>query len=137
MTDLPDDNRLHTIHVALLSGALVLLVLAAVWIAGQYAEASRIADEQIRREHQAWLWALATAVLLLTMFFIFALVVHVFGRRLGRPDLRKPTEYVDAWSEAGRRLELDEDEFVDGDRDGPAGRNDEDGHDRPNHKGDV
>ncbi len=76
--------------------------------------ASRLAVEKADKLRLDTLSAQATLVLAIVLFVLLAGLLLTF--RIGRffrvsPDSRpKPTRYVDAWEESGRRLKLPEDE---------------------------
>jgi hypothetical protein len=114
-----DPDRTHLMAVGVISALLASLVAAAAWIAAKLVEIRRMTGDERPERLEAFLWVLAFAVLALTLYLIFVLAVRVIGRRLRQPQPAEPTEYVDAWSEAGRRLELDEE-----DPDAQPGRDD-------------
>lgn len=64
----------------------------------------------------AWtrLALLCVALLALTLVLLVGVVVRRIGRRFSqRKSPRQPTRYVDAWREAGRRIEVPDEEDTD------------------------
>lgn len=82
-----------------LSGGLTVLVLLA-------ADAAAAAEAGVRETllHLAWIGVLLLALALLLLAWV---VFRHLRRRLSEGASRKPTAYVDAWQEAGRRIKLD------------------------------
>jgi hypothetical protein len=90
--------------VFLIVFAIVLLLVVQIYLLPAMQAAKGVDDPKQRQE----LSAIATLILCVVLFVLFAGLVLTF--RIGRfffprpPTARtKPTEYVDAWAEAGRR----------------------------------
>lgn len=91
--------------IFLLLFAVVLLLVTNLYLLPALEASKGVEDPRQRRQ----LSAVATLVLFVVLFVLFAGLVLTF--RVGRfflprpPTARaKPTEYVDAWAEAGRRM---------------------------------
>ena len=96
------------IFLILFSG--VLLLVSQLYLIPAL-RAAKDADPAEKRQLAAY----ATLILVVVLFVLFAGLVLTF--RIGRfffpraPAVRrKPTEYVDAWAEAGRRISVEEPE---------------------------
>ncbi|MFW6062084.1 MAG: hypothetical protein ACOC93_04675 [Planctomycetota bacterium] len=96
-----------------------LLVLLAALLAMALLLSVQRAGQAGGDERDAWtrLALLCMALLALTLVLLVGVLVRRMGQGLGeKPKPRKPTPHMDAWSEAGRRIQLpDEDDSDDGD----------------------
>src|SRR4051812_35895106 len=97
--------------VFLIVFAVVLLLAVQLYLLPAMQAAKGVDDVRQREE----LSAIATLILCVVLFVLFAGLLLTF--RIGRfffprpPTKRnKPTEYVDAWAEAGRRATMPEEE---------------------------
>jgi hypothetical protein len=104
-TDRPRPSLLLRSVVFLAIFALVLVVVTNLYLIPAYA-----AYKEATPEERTHLTAYARLILAVVLFVLFAALVLVF--RVGRffiprtpPARGKPTEYVDAWAEAGRRMQ--------------------------------
>jgi O-antigen/teichoic acid export membrane protein len=114
MTPLPDrprPPRMLLRAVAFLGVFAIILVLVVNLYLIPAMTAAKDADVKQRHELAAY----ATLILVVVLFVLFAGLLLTF--RIGRfffprPPIppRKPTEYVDAWAEAGRRAPVPEEE---------------------------
>jgi hypothetical protein len=92
--------------LAFMAGFALLLVFVSRWYLIPALEASRVASGEQKRQ----LAAHARLVLAIVLFILVAgiLLTFRFGRyfapRLGEKS--KPTQYVDAWAESGRRVSV-------------------------------
>ena len=105
-TDPPRPSRL------LLRSAVFLAIFAAVLVvvSNSYLIPALGAYKEATPSERKHLSALALLILAVVLFVLFAALVLVF--RIGRffiprtlPRRVKPTVYVDAWAEAGRRMQ--------------------------------
>jgi hypothetical protein len=102
-----------------LASFLVVVIIVSYYFLIPALEAAKSADPKAKSE----LAAVSRLVLALVLFVLLVGLILAFrpGRfflpRRGSPRTR--TEYPDAWTEAGKRLEMPEDED-DEDRDGPS-----------------
>jgi drug/metabolite transporter (DMT)-like permease len=89
--------------LALLAGILAALV----WVMVRaYAQA----DEQTRELLRGLTWT-AAATLSLTLLALMWVMLRWARMKIKGPPKLPPTPYVDAWSEAGKRIHLDEDDL--------------------------
>ena len=115
--EIEQTNRLRAVSNTVLVGALAMIVagcgaiLALSWQVGRGIDPV-VGRETLRQVHRiAWL---ATAMLGLALLLTAWALMRFLGRRIEGNHLGKPTAYVDAWSAAGKRIQLkpedDEDE---------------------------
>jgi hypothetical protein len=103
--------------LAFMVGFAILLAVVSRWYLIPALEASRVASGEQKRQ----LAAHARLMLALVLFILVAgiLLTFRFGRyfapKLG--EKTKPTQYVDAWAESGRRVSVPRDDAEDDDRD--------------------
>jgi len=88
-------------------------------------KAAATAETEVRN-YLTRIAALATAVLILSVVILFAVIVRYVALRLSSPEgPRAPDAYEDAWTEAGRRLKAEDAPPVEGfegdEDDGPRG----------------
>jgi len=103
-------DRAQTISFAVRIAVLMTVTVGLATQTFMSAEATgRIADEPARKLLARIGW-LSVAMLGLTLVLLFWTVVRYFRRRLPPGVGHQRTPYVDAWSLAGKRFQLDDSE---------------------------
>ena len=106
-----------TVLLAVIAAGMVYVVLTVTGAAAG-------ADEPTRRglARLAWIGMLLLAVSVVLLVWSLARTLRLY---LARPQQHRPTEYVDAWSEAGRRMQVEsepEEDDDEADEDSPEDR---------------
>jgi len=98
------------VGLAMIAAGLVVMIVITAGQAGQ-------ADQQVRKA-LARLALLSMALLGLTVVVLVWIVLHNVLERISLRKQQSTTPYVDAWTEAGRRLELTDEDQPDTDEEG-------------------
>lgn len=85
-------------------------------------------DAEHRRAY-ARLATVAAALLCVVIVLLAAVVIRAVGRHVGQSRRHGPTQYVDAWSLAGQRIQIPDDEDGPADDEGPRDPDGGDGAD--------
>jgi len=116
--EIEQTNRLRAVSNGVLVAALTMIVAGCGAILAMSWQVARGIDpvvgrETLRQVHQiAWL---AAAMLALALLLTAWALMRFLGRRIEGTHLGKPTAYVDAWSAAGKRIQLADDDEEDED----------------------
>lgn len=99
-------RRISSIVVTVL---LAVIAAGMVYVVLTVTAATEGADEPTRKglARLAWIGMLLLAVAVVLLVWSLARTLRLY---LAKPQPHAPTKYVDAWSEAGRRVQVDEDE---------------------------
>jgi putative copper export protein len=94
-----------TVLLAVIAAGMVYVVLAVT-------DAKEGADDPTLKglARLAWIAMLLLAVAVVLLVWSLARTLRLY---LARPQPHTPTTYVDAWSEAGRRIQVDEEDDED------------------------
>lgn len=97
-------GRIYWATLAFLSGFAVLIYVISDWYLLPAFDAARDADPAGKKSLAANAWLLLAVVLMILVCGI--LLTFRFGQfLLPRPrEPRRPTKYVDAWAESGKRM---------------------------------
>ncbi len=119
-------SRFLTLLIAMLVMAALLGTLLGILLSGiPHLTAATSPAQKAHRSGMVRLAVVCVALLGLTLVVIFWLVVRFLGSRFQPPPPHPPTEHVDAWSLAGKRMQVAEEEEEEGDegdakaKDGP------------------
>lgn len=116
--DVENDNPAPPVSAVLVAGVLVLLASGLVaQIALATGAAAGVSDPAVKKLLARLAW-LALAMLALDVVVSFWLVVRVLSARSRRLHIGGSTPYVDAWSTAGKRFQLDDSDGQDDDEEG-------------------
>lgn len=111
--EIEQTNRLRAVSNAVLVGALAMIVAGCGAILGLSWKVARGIDPVVGREtlrqmqRIAWL---AAAMLALALLLTAWALMRFLRQRIEKTRLGQPTAYVDAWSAAGKRIQLPGDE---------------------------
>jgi hypothetical protein len=101
----------RVVNLVVTVGLLVILAVGLGVIVVSSAQAVHHGDAPDRKAAFARVSAVAMALLAMVLVLLFWVVVRHVRARLHAGREKKPTPYVDAWAESGKRFKLDKEEY--------------------------
>jgi hypothetical protein len=134
--EIGDSSKLNLVSLLLLIAALAAIasgLAVQTFIASQ--AVSQIDDHAVKSLLARLAW-LSTVLLALALVLLFWMVARLFRWNLATRRRVGPTPYVDAWSLAGQRVKLPDDQDDEDEEDQEEGGEDENGGDDDGRSGD-
>lgn len=100
----------RVVNLIVTVGLLVILAVGLGVIAVLSAQVAGHQATPTDRHLLGWLSAVALTLLAMVLVLLFWVVVRHVRARLNAGDEKKPTPYIDAWAESGKRFKLDKEE---------------------------